>query len=60
MKESKTVHISGIGEVLLEKSAKARHFSIIVRPFKGVRLAVPYGASFKAAQLNSVRGSRKA
>ncbi|MFP3998229.1 MAG: DUF3108 domain-containing protein [Desulfobacterales bacterium] len=50
MKESKTVHISGIGEVLLEKNIRARHFSITVRPFKGVRLAVPYGASFKAAQ----------
>lgn len=50
MAESKIIHLSGIGEVLLEKSPRAKHFSITVRPFKGVRVAVPLRSSFKAAE----------
>ncbi|MFW5957899.1 MAG: M48 family metallopeptidase [Desulfosalsimonas sp.] len=35
---------------MFEKSRRARHFSISVMPFKGVRVAVPLQCSFKAAE----------
>ena len=47
---SKTIEIEGIGEVLLERSRRAKHMSLSVRPFKEVRVAVPYGISFGAAE----------
>ena len=46
---SKTIDISGIGEVCLEKSARAKRLSITIRPFSGVRVAVPLRVSFKEA-----------
>ena len=42
--------MDGIGRVLLERSKRARHLSISVRPFKGARVAVPYGVSFESAE----------
>lgn len=47
---ARRVRIAGIGVILLERSDRARHVSISVRPFKGVRVAVPRGVSFKAAE----------
>ena len=47
---SKVVRIDGVGEVLLERSSKARHICLSVKPFKGVRVAVPYGVSFAQAE----------
>jgi len=44
-----TVEIKGIGPVLFERSKQAKRVSISVKPFKGVRVAVPYGLSFKKA-----------
>ncbi len=35
----------------MERSRRARHISVSVRPFKGVRVAVPLGVSFASAQL---------
>lgn len=35
----------------MERSQRARHISLSVRPFKGVRLAVPKGVSFARAEL---------
>jgi predicted metal-dependent hydrolase len=50
MNQSKTVNIEGIGEVLFEPSRRAKRLSISVRPFNGIRVAVPRRTSFKAAK----------
>ncbi|MFC1894038.1 M48 family metallopeptidase [Chloroflexota bacterium] len=44
-----TFKINGVGLVLFERSKRAKQVSISVKPFKGVRVAVPYGLSFKKA-----------
>ena len=49
--KSKTVELSSVGTVLLERSRKAKRISVSIRPFKGVRVAVPYGVSFDQARL---------
>lgn len=41
--------MEGLGIVLFERSAKARRVVITVRPFKGIRVAVPRGVSFDKA-----------
>jgi predicted metal-dependent hydrolase len=50
MFQSNTVKIKDIGPVLFEPSTKAKHLNISVRPFKGVRVAVPKGVSLKKAE----------
>ena len=47
---SKMIRIEGVGEVLLERSRRARHICLSIRPFKGVRVAVPYGVPFERAE----------
>lgn len=47
---AKTITIAGVGEVLLEKSRRARRINLSVRPFRGVRVAVPLGVSFAEAE----------
>jgi predicted metal-dependent hydrolase len=47
--KSKKVELSSVGTVLLERSRRARRISVSIRPFKGVRVAVPYGVSFESA-----------
>ena len=49
MMSQKTVHIEGVGEVLLARSHRAKHIHLSVRPFLGIRVAVPAGVSFKQA-----------
>ena len=49
-KQSKTIHIEPIGAVLFERSARARCLNISVRPFRGVRVAVPRTASLRQAE----------
>ncbi|KPJ77312.1 MAG: hypothetical protein AMJ54_08375 [Deltaproteobacteria bacterium SG8_13] len=46
----KKVRISGVGEVKLERSSRARHICLTVRPFAGVRIAVPRGVSYRSAE----------
>ena len=47
MKEkAENIEIDGIGQILLERSRRAKHINISVKPFKGVQVAVPYGVSF--------------
>ena len=41
--------IESIGEILFERSKRAKRINISVRPFKGVRVAVPYRISFEKA-----------
>jgi predicted metal-dependent hydrolase len=50
MAESKISEIEGIGPVLFERSRRAKHLNIYVKPFKGVRVAVPYRLSFQKAE----------
>lgn len=50
MVNSKTIEIEGVGPVLFERSRRAKHVNISVKPFMGVRVAVPDGLSFKKAE----------
>ncbi len=50
MANSNTVEIDGVGPVLFERSKRAKHVNISVKPFVGVRVAVPDGLSFKKAE----------
>ena len=50
MTPSTTIYIEGIGPVLLERSTRAKRLNITIKPFKGVRVAVPVGVSFKIAE----------
>jgi len=49
--KSKTVELSSVGTILLERSRRAKRISVSIRPFKGVRVAVPIGVSFDKAQM---------
>lgn len=48
--KSHFLEIKGVGQILFERSHRARHINISVRPFNGVRVAVPFGISFKKAR----------
>ena len=48
--KSKTIELDNIGPVLLERSSRACHINISIRPHRGVRVAVPFGVSFDAAE----------
>jgi predicted metal-dependent hydrolase len=50
MTKANIIEIDGVGPVLFERSARAKHLNISVKPFKGVRVAVPRGMSFKMAE----------
>lgn len=44
------VSVVGVGDVLFERSLRAKRLSVSVRPGRGVRVAVPKRSSFAAAQ----------
>jgi predicted metal-dependent hydrolase len=48
--KTSTIIIENIGSIILQKSKRAKHLNISIRPFKGVRVSVPYGMSFKKAE----------
>ena len=50
MGKSETVELDGIASVLFAKSKRAKHLSVSIRPFKGIRVAIPYGVSFEQAE----------
>lgn len=50
MSGSRTIHINDIGPVLFERSRRAKHISISLRPFSGIRVAVPNGMSYRQAE----------
>jgi len=50
MGRSYTLDIDEVGTVLFEKSRRSKNLNIFVRPFRGVRVAIPYGVSFEEAQ----------
>lgn len=41
--------IRGIGNISVRQSKRARYLSISIKPFKGVVVTVPFGASYKSA-----------
>ena len=45
-----TVEIHGVGLVLFERSKRAKRLNISVKPFHGIRVAVPYTSSLKKAE----------
>ncbi|MCF8068686.1 MAG: M48 family metallopeptidase [Desulfobacterales bacterium] len=47
--KSKKISIDEIGTILLEKSSRAGNINISIRPFRGIRVAVPEGVSFARA-----------
>ena len=47
--QSQTINIPNIGPVLLEKSKRAKHINISVKPPAKIRVAVPRGISYKKA-----------
>ena len=47
--KSETFELEGVGRILLERSSRAKNINISVRPFHGVRVAVPLAVSFKRA-----------
>jgi predicted metal-dependent hydrolase len=49
--EAKTVELKSVGTILMERSRRAKHLSLSVRPFKGARVAVPFGVSFASAEM---------
>ncbi len=48
--KAKLIEIDSVGQILFERSNRARHIRISVKPFKGVRVAVPYKVSFDQAR----------
>lgn len=49
--KSKTVELKSVGPILIERSSRAKRISVSIRPFRGVRVAVPFGVSFEKAQM---------
>jgi predicted metal-dependent hydrolase len=43
--------IEGVGEILFERSRKATRINISLRPFKDIRVAVPYGVPYAKARM---------
>ena len=50
MAESITISLPDVGDVLLERSYRAKHINISVKPPSKVRVAVPVGIKFDKAQ----------
>ena len=50
MVKSQRIEIEGIGPILFERSKRAKHLIINVKPFTGVRVAVPSGLSWEKAE----------
>jgi len=48
--KTKTIYSEGIGPILIVRSRKAKRMNISVRPFRGIRVAVPPGESFRQAE----------
>lgn len=50
MEDRKTINIEGVGDILLERSRKATRLNISIKPFRGIRVAVPVGFTFTMAE----------
>jgi len=49
MADSRKIYVDGIGLILFERSIRARRVIISVKPYNGVRVAIPNRVSFKQA-----------
>jgi predicted metal-dependent hydrolase len=47
---SRTIYIDGVGPILLERSKRAKYIGISIKPFQGIRVAVPLRVSFLNAE----------
>ncbi len=56
--KSFTKTVPGIGPVLFERSKKAKNINITIKPFEGIRVAVPFGLSYQQAE-QVVKSKRK-
>jgi len=50
MDQTRTINIQGIGPVLFQQSRRAKRIVITIRPFSGIRVAVPPHATFQQAE----------
>ncbi len=50
MAESEIIILPKVGNVLLERSYRAKHINISVKPPSKVRVAVPFGVEFRKAR----------
>ena len=50
MVDVKTVKVNNVGLVFFERSEKAKRINIMVKPFQGVWVTVPYKSSLKKAE----------
>lgn len=50
MESRRIMKIEGVGEILFEKSKRASRINISIKPFQGIRVAVPYGIDFAVAE----------
>ena len=50
MADDKNIHIDGLELVIFQRSKLARRINISVKPFQGVRVAVPRSSSLKKAE----------
>lgn len=48
--QKKIITVERVGKIVLERSRRAKNISLSVRPFQGVRVAVPIGVSFQQAR----------
>ncbi|MDI6688777.1 MAG: SprT family zinc-dependent metalloprotease [Desulfobacterales bacterium] len=48
--KDENIETDGIEQILFERSKRAKNINISVKPFKGVRVAVPCGVSFDKAR----------
>ena len=49
--DAKTIELKSVGTVFMERSRRAKHISVSVKPFNGVRVAVPVGVSYASAEM---------
>ena len=50
MADDKNINIDGLGLVLFQCSKRAKRINITVKPFQGVRVAVPHKSSLEKAE----------
>lgn len=49
MADSRTIYVDGVGLILFERSVRAKRVTISVKPYEGIRVAIPNRVSFKSA-----------
>jgi predicted metal-dependent hydrolase len=49
MNREKIIYIEGVGDVLFQQSKRAKYLNISVKSYKTIRVAIPFGLSFKKA-----------